>query len=460
MPTPGEAEAQRELLLFAARRLGVATEPDLGDYFRLPRADSKARLAELVEAGELVPATVAGWDAPAYRPPDLHVPRRIRARALLTPFDSMVWARERTERLFDFRYRIEIYVPQPKRIYGYYVLPFLLGDRLTARVDLKGDRQAGVLRVVGAFAEPGVEEGRVARELADELRLVSGWLGLGGVEVGRKGDLRRRCGGRSLMAQDDYTFGDSELAERRLELLGTTFRDTTRDFLRAQAPTEPKLAVDLGSGPGHTTVLLRDTLHPRLTLAVDFSEAYVAATTKRVADDPTVEVLEADALELPARVTDAEVIFVRMLLTHLRDPLGAVDLWLERLAPGGVLLIEEVESIETEEPALARYLALQREMLEANGNRLEIGPRLDAELGSHPALRSSEVATFQPGAGIAARMFGMNFGTWRDRPRWSRRTTPRSSNAIAKGLGRVATAPEDSAPITWGMRQIVLSRPT
>jgi uncharacterized protein YcaQ len=189
MPTPDEAEAQRELLLFAARRLGVATEPDLGDYFRLPRADSKARLAELVEAGALRTVAVKGWSAPAYASADLALPRRVRARALLTPFDSMVWARERTERLFDFRYRIEIYVPAPKRIYGYYVLPFLLGDRLVARVDLKSDRQAGVLRVAGAFAEPGVDEGHVARELADELRLVSEWLGLGGVKVARKGDL-------------------------------------------------------------------------------------------------------------------------------------------------------------------------------------------------------------------------------------------------------------------------------
>jgi uncharacterized protein YcaQ len=189
MPTPPEAEAQRELLLFAARRLGVATEPDLGDYFRLPRKESKARLAELVEAGALRTVAVEGWDKPAYAPPDLKVPRRVRARALLTPFDSMVWARERTERLFGFRYRIEIYVPAPKRVYGYYVLPFLLGDRLVARVDLKSDREAGVLRAVGAFAEPGGDDAEVARELAAELRLVSGWLGLGGVEVGRKGDL-------------------------------------------------------------------------------------------------------------------------------------------------------------------------------------------------------------------------------------------------------------------------------
>jgi uncharacterized protein YcaQ len=189
MPTPAEAEAQRALLLFAARRLGVATEPDLGDYFRLPRADSKARLAELVEAGALRTVAVKGWSAPAYASADLAVPRRIRARALLTPFDSMVWARERTERLFGFRYRIEIYVPAAKRVHGYYVLPFLLGDRLVARVDLKSDRQAGVLRVMGAFAEPGVDEGLVARELADELRLVAEWQGLGGVKVARKGDL-------------------------------------------------------------------------------------------------------------------------------------------------------------------------------------------------------------------------------------------------------------------------------
>jgi uncharacterized protein len=188
-PTPPEDEAQRELLLFSARRLGVATEPDLGDYFRLPRKESKARVAELVEAGALRTVAVEGWGAPAYAPHDLKAPRRVRARALLTPFDSMVWARDRTERLFDFRYRIEIYVPASKRVHGYYVLPFLLGDRLVGRVDLKSDRQAGVLRVVGAFAEPGVGEDEVARELADELRLVSGWLGLGGVKVGRKGDL-------------------------------------------------------------------------------------------------------------------------------------------------------------------------------------------------------------------------------------------------------------------------------
>jgi uncharacterized protein len=190
-PTPSQEEAQRQLVLIAAKRLGVATEADLGDYFRLPRAESKARVAELAEDGGLLPVRVEGWRAPAYlsteRPTGLR--RAAAARALLTPFDSLVWARERAERLFGFRYRIEIYTPAPKRLYGYYVLPFLLGDRLVARVDLKSDRQAGVLRVRGAFAEPDADIARVAAELAEELRVLSEWLGLGGVSVARKGDL-------------------------------------------------------------------------------------------------------------------------------------------------------------------------------------------------------------------------------------------------------------------------------
>jgi uncharacterized protein YcaQ len=191
-PTPSQEEAQRQLILIAAQRLGVATEADLGDYFRLPRAESKARVAELAEGAGLVPVRVEGWRRPAYlsteRPAGLR--RVAAARALLTPFDSLVWARERTERLFGFRYRIEIYVPAPKRVYGYYVLPFLLGDRLVARVDLKSDRQAGVLRVRGAFLEPGAADtAHVAAELATELRRLSGWLELGGVSVARKGDL-------------------------------------------------------------------------------------------------------------------------------------------------------------------------------------------------------------------------------------------------------------------------------
>jgi uncharacterized protein YcaQ len=189
VPTPSTEVAQRELVRIAARAYGVATEPDLGDYFRLPRADSKIRVAELVAAGELLPVDVEGWRSPAYLWPAASRPRRISARALLSPFDSLIWFRERTERLFGFRYRIEIYTPAPKRVYGYYVLPFLLGESLAARVDLKSDRQAGVLRVQAAYLEEGGDPHHVAGELAEELAVTAQWLGLGGVEVMPRGDL-------------------------------------------------------------------------------------------------------------------------------------------------------------------------------------------------------------------------------------------------------------------------------
>jgi uncharacterized protein len=189
VPTPSVGAAQRELVRIAAGAYGVATEPDLGDYFRLPRADSKNRVAELVEAGELARVEVEGWRSPAYLWPAARRPRRITARALLSPFDSLIWFRERTERLFAFRYRIEIYTPAPKRVYGYYVLPFLLGESLAARVDVKSDRQAGVLRVQGAYLEDGGDPHYVAGELAEELAVTARWLGLSRVEVMARGDL-------------------------------------------------------------------------------------------------------------------------------------------------------------------------------------------------------------------------------------------------------------------------------
>lgn len=182
-------DAARELVLRSASALGVATEPDLRDYYRLGPAQCRAAVAELVDAGALEQLAVRGWRHPAYRLPGARMPRTITGRALLCPFDPLIWERDRTERLFGFRYRIEIYVPQPQREYGYYVFPFLLDGELVARVDLKADRAAGVLRVPGAFVEPGADTGRVTAELADELSTMAGWLGLDAVVVGERGGL-------------------------------------------------------------------------------------------------------------------------------------------------------------------------------------------------------------------------------------------------------------------------------
>jgi uncharacterized protein len=188
-PPPPWEEAVERLLLRAARAHGVGTAADLADYHRLRPGDARPALARLVDRGELEPVRVEGWGEEAYLHPAARAARTIEVSTLLSPFDPVVWHRPRTERLFDFHYRIEIYVPEADRRHGYYVLPFLLGDRLAARVDLKADRRRRRLLVPGAFAEPGVDRAHVARALAAELRGLADWLGLPDVEVGDRGDL-------------------------------------------------------------------------------------------------------------------------------------------------------------------------------------------------------------------------------------------------------------------------------
>ena len=225
-PAPPREEAMKQLICLGADACGVGTVVDIAGYLMIDgwrdralaepwwkRQDgangrrkpiAKRLVAELVEEGRLLEAAVEGWKEPAYVRPSVRVPRTVDARALVTPFDSLVWERKRIDRLFGMKYTIELYTPPPKRVYGYYVFPFLLGDTLVARCDLKADRQRRVLMVHGAFLEPGQDARRVAPELAAELRHMQSWLNLERIEVGERGDIARqlrRCVARTAAGE-------------------------------------------------------------------------------------------------------------------------------------------------------------------------------------------------------------------------------------------------------------------
>lgn len=183
LPTPDAASAQRALIERSARALGVATAADLRDYYRLKPEEADSAIAAEAEAGTLVPVRIRGWSQKAWMHREARVPRRVRAASLLAPFDPLIWERGRTERLFGFRYRIEIYVPQDKRTFGYYVLPFLMDEALVARVDLKADRKTGILLAHRVTLEPGAP-GETIERLNSELGQLATWLGLKGVRTG------------------------------------------------------------------------------------------------------------------------------------------------------------------------------------------------------------------------------------------------------------------------------------
>ena len=188
-PTPTIDDAQRALSLSAVQALGVGTAADVADYFRLPIREIRGALGDLVEQGSVIPATVQGWSKPAFADPEARIPRSISGSTALSPFDPVVWKRDRAERLWDFAYKIEIYTPAAKRRYGYYVLPVMVDGDLVARMDVKTDREADVLRIKSCFAEEGHVNAQTAERVAEAVRDLRSFVGSSSIEVEKRGDL-------------------------------------------------------------------------------------------------------------------------------------------------------------------------------------------------------------------------------------------------------------------------------
>ena len=254
-----------------------------------------------------------------------------------------------------------------------------------------------------------------------------------------------------------YAFGDTDLAARRLTLVAETFAETSAAFMRESVTTRPQLTADLGCGPGYTTHLVADTLDPVRTVGFDNSENFLADVLATASTNVSFHLH--DITEAPFPEAPFDLIFSRLVLTHLSDPKAAIILWTDQLRPGGLLLIEEVERIATDIPALVTYLDIQQAMLAQQDNELYIGPRLDAITASDTLhRRSSNVRTLQVPVDRAAEMFHMNFGVWRHNDFVRQTYVPASLDALEQDLQTIAQGQKDSPPVEWQLRQIVVER--
>ena len=255
-----------------------------------------------------------------------------------------------------------------------------------------------------------------------------------------------------------YTFGDSDLAARRLALVAETFAGTSAAFMRESVKTRPQLAADLGCGPGYTTRLVADTLKPERTVGLDNSENFLANIRTNASDKVSFHLHDITTAPFPEAPFD--LIFSRLVLTHLRDPETAITLWTEQLRPKVLLLLEEVERIDTDIPALITYLDIQQAMLAQQSNQLYIGPRLDALTASGKLhRRSSNVRTLQVPADRATAMFHMNLGVWRHNAFVLQTYTPATLDSLEQDLHALTQVHRNTSTVEWRLRQIVIERP-
>jgi trans-aconitate 2-methyltransferase len=255
-----------------------------------------------------------------------------------------------------------------------------------------------------------------------------------------------------------YTFGDSDLAANRLRLLARVFAPSSRVFISEAVKFRPRLALDLGSGLGDTTLLLADVLTPEATVGIERSRSFLKLAEREAG--PGISFVEHDVTKLPFPTGTADLIYSRFLLTHLPRPESVIAGWITQLCPGGLLLLEEVERIETADPVLRRYLEVVETMMRDHGQELYVGARLAALGGGECwSLRANGLRSVAPPVDQAARMFEMNLAGWRNDPSTKKIASKAEVDRLADGLTKIAARRgADSPEITWGMRQVVLKR--